>query len=93
MRFLFFFIHPAYFHVFRNTINLLKQKGHKVDIVITSKDVLEELVLNEGWNYKNIFPNGRKIKWLPTYLSAFINLIVTIIRIEKYIFKKSMIYL
>jgi len=89
MRFLFFFIHPAYFHVFRNTINLLKQKGHKVDIVITSKDVLEELVLNEGWNYKNIFPNGRKIKWLPTYLSAFINLIVTIIRIEKYIFKKK----
>ena len=82
MKFLFFFIHPAYFHVFRNTINTLKEKGHDVEIIITSKDVLEDLVKNEGWEYINIFPRGRKIKWLPTYLSAGINMILTIWKLE-----------
>ncbi len=82
--YLFFFIHPAYFHVFRNTINILKSEGHNVDILISSKDILEELVINEGWKYHNLFPNGRKIKFIPVYLSAFINIFTTVYRIFKF---------
>jgi len=82
--FLFFFVHSSKFHVFRLTINYLIQNGHSVDILITSKDVLEELVKEEGWDYNNIFPEGRKIKNLPIFVSAGINTIRTIYRLFKY---------
>jgi hypothetical protein len=81
---LFFFVHPSKFHVFRKTINQLIERGHKVDIVITSKDVLEQLVKKEGWQYTNIFPEGRKIKGLSPIISSAINLVRTIFRLYKY---------
>lgn len=89
MKYLFFFVHPSKFHVFRHTINYLKKKGHHVDIVITKKDVLEELVENEGWEYTNIFPKGRKIQHIPSYLSAAINIFITILRLYKYVRNKK----
>lgn len=88
-KFLFFLVHPSKYHVFRHTINILKSKGHQVDILITSKDVLEELIKNEGWKYKNIFPEGRKIKGIPTYLGAAINTIRTLFRLERYLWCKN----
>lgn len=88
-RFLFFLVHPSKYHVFRHTINTLKEQGHEVDILITSKDVLEELVNNEGWSYKNIFPEGRKIKAIPTKLAAIYNAFRTIIRLNKFIANKK----
>lgn len=84
MNYLFFFVHPSKFHVFRNTINALISKGHTVDVLITSKDVLEDLVKSEGWNYTNIFPEGRKMKGVPAYVSSAINLFRTIYRLYKY---------
>jgi len=84
MRYLFFFVHPSKFHLFRNTINTLLSKGHSVDILITSKDVLEDLVKSEGWNYTNIFPEGRKMKGVPPYISSGINFFRTIFRLFKY---------
>lgn len=79
--FLFYFIHPAKFHAFRVTINNLKEKGYDVDVWIIKKDMLEDLVKDEGWNYKNIFPEGRRIKNLHTYLNAGINTFRTIYRL------------
>lgn len=84
MKFLFFFVHPSKFHVFRNTINALIAKGHHVDVFITSKDVLEDLVKMEGWTYTNIFPEGRKMKGIPSYVSSGINFFRTIYRLYKY---------
>ena len=84
MRYLFFFVHPSKFHVFRITINELKLKGHHVDVLITSKDVLEDLVKAEGWDYTNIFPEGRKIKSFPVYVGSAINTLRTILRLIKY---------
>jgi len=89
MKYLFFFVHPSKFHVFKNTINYLQKNGHEVKVLITSKDVLEDLVKTENWNYENIFPEGRKIKGLPPYLSASINLIKTIKRLSKYTREKK----
>lgn len=92
MKFLFFFVHPSKFHVFRHTINILSNHGHEVDILITSKDVLEKLIINEGWKYTNIFPEGRKIPWLPTKIGAAYNLIRTVYRLQKYINKSGKKY-
>lgn len=84
MKYLFFFVHPSKFHVFRNTINHLLTDGHQVDILITSKDILEDLVKQEGWQYSNIFPSGRKIKNLPQTVGLIINFFRTIYRLLKY---------
>jgi len=83
MKFLFFFVHPAKFHLFRNTINSLLNDGNDIEILITSKDILEDLVKTERWKYKNIFPEGRKINWLPTKVGASINLVRTLYRLFK----------
>lgn len=83
MRLLFFFVHPSKYHLYRNTINELIKRGHEVEIAITTKDVLEDLVKKEGWKYTNIFPQGRKMKNLPTYIGAGINTVRTIARLLK----------
>lgn len=89
LKYLFFFVHPSKFHVFRNTINTLKSNGHIVDIAITSKDVLEQLIINEGWGYTNIFPEGRKMKNVSPYISSGINFFRTLYRLWKFTRKKK----
>ena len=70
MRYLFYFVHPAKYHLSRATINKLKAEGHDVDVIIVGRDILEDLVKNECWNYKKIFPNGRKLKGIPSLFTA-----------------------
>jgi uncharacterized protein len=89
MKFLFFLVHPAKFNFHKVQINELKARGHEVDVVITKKDILEDLVINEGWEYKNIFPEGRKIKGLHVYLAALISMVRTIYRLLKYTRRKK----
>ena len=89
MNFLFYLVHPAKFHFHKVQINTLINKGHNVDILINSKDILEDLVKEEGWNYYNIFPHGRKIKGLHVYLSAFVAIIKSNYRILKFIKNKK----
>jgi uncharacterized protein len=89
MRYLFYFVHPAKFHLFRRTINELKNLGHQVDICINAKDMLEDLVKSEGWEYTCLFPNGRRIKGLHTYLNAIVNSLVTIYRLAKFTYSRK----
>jgi len=77
-RILFYFVHPAKFHLFRATINNLKLEGYQIEIIITGRDILEELVQAEGWEYTKIFPNGRKIKGVHIWISAGIYLLLTV---------------
>ncbi len=84
MRLLFFLVHPAKFNFHKIQINELKSRGHHVDVIITKKDILEDLVKKEGWEYTNIFPEGRKIKGLHVYLAAIISMIKTILRLLKF---------
>lgn len=60
MNILFYLAHPAHFHLFKNTIELLSRNGHKITITIKSKDVLEKLLNEENYKYNNILINGRK---------------------------------
>jgi len=84
MRYLFYLVHPAKYHFHKIQINTLLAKGHKVDIVINTKDILEELIKEEGWKYTNIFPNSRKIKGLHRYIAAFLSIFLTIWRLWKF---------
>ena len=86
---LFFLVHPAKFHFHRVQINELRARGHTVDIIITKKDILEDLVREEGWEYTNIFPEGRKIPGLHVYLAAGISLIRTVSRLWQYTRRKK----
>lgn len=51
--------HPAHFHLFKNTIILLKEAGHDVKILIKKKDILEDLLKNQGWDFTNIHSKER----------------------------------
>ncbi len=81
---LFFLVHPAKFHFHKVQINKLIQLGHQIDILITKKDILEDLVKEEGWDYTNIFPDGRKLKFSKVFISIPYFFILTIYRLLKY---------
>ncbi len=66
MKILFFFVHPSKFYLFRHTIHYLQTNGHRVDVAIITKDVLETLVQQEGWKYKNIARQGRRKERMPS---------------------------
>jgi len=84
MKLLFLVVHPAKFHFHRVTINKLIERGHEVDIIIVTKDIVEELVREEGWDYTNIYPEGRKVRGLPIFVSSMIGLLRTIYRLLKF---------
>jgi len=44
--------HPAHVHLFRNVINNLEKKGHKIDIVTRDKDVTLKLLDSFKFDYK-----------------------------------------
>ena len=88
MRYLFYIVHPSKFHLFRFTINELK-KNNTVDIVINSKDVLEDLIVKEGWSYFNIFPDGRNKSDKPSIIKSGIKFLLTLWRLEKFLFRQK----
>ena len=59
-KFLFMLGHPAHFHLLKNTIKNLKNSGHEANILIKKKDILEDLLLDSGYKYKNILSKERK---------------------------------
>lgn len=60
MRVLIYISHPAQFHFFKFIIKNLTLGGCKVQLLIKTKDVLEQLVKAEGLDYINIQPVVRK---------------------------------
>lgn len=59
MHLIFYLGHPAHYHLFKNIIKLIQEKSHEVQILIKYKDILEDLVKNDGLVYTNILPKGR----------------------------------
>jgi len=52
--------HPAQFHFFRNIIVNLCNDGYQVEILLKTKDILEQLVQEAGFDYINIQKTVRK---------------------------------
>jgi hypothetical protein len=48
--------HPAHFHLYKVVIANLKRDGHQVFVLIKTKDILEDLLKNEGLEFHNILP-------------------------------------
>jgi len=90
LQFLFYLVHPAKFHFHKIQINELINRGHKVDVLINTKDILEDLVKAEGWTYNNIFPKSRKIKGVHVYFAAVISIFFTVYRL--WVFTKGKKY-
>ncbi len=60
MNILFYFGHPAQYLFVRETIKRLSQSNrHRIQILIKTKDVLEDLLRNDGMEYTNILPQVR----------------------------------
>lgn len=60
MKYLFYLGHPAHYHLFKNSIKLLRSRKNKIWIVIKSKDVLKNLLEADGVEYFDILPEGKK---------------------------------
>ena len=52
--------HPAHFHYYKNSIKQLQKDGHIVVLVLTTKDILETLVKDAGFEYTNIMVKSHK---------------------------------
>lgn len=55
-------VHPAHYYYYRDTIANLKRDGHKVVIAIVKKDMLEDILREDGVEYVDICPVSHK-KW------------------------------
>lgn len=60
MKFHFYLAHPAHFHLFKNTMRLLKEHGHEITVTIKTKDVLKKLLDESGIPYINIAEKERQ---------------------------------
>ncbi len=60
MKLLFYFGHPAHFHLFKNVVVDLKKRGHSIKTLIKKKDILENLLMGSNYDFINILPEGRK---------------------------------
>ncbi len=60
MKVLFYLGHPAHFHLFKNLFKVLERNNDQIFITIKTKDILEELLIESGYTYENIYPAIRK---------------------------------
>lgn len=77
MRILLLFSHPAQFHFYKNPVIRLREKGYTIFILIKTKDILSELLHEQGWDYFNILPQERgrsKISILRSLVSRDISI-------------------
>ncbi len=59
-RILLYLGHPAQFHFFKYIIEQLQKDGCQIKILLKTKDILEELVCEWGYDYENIQKKVRK---------------------------------
>jgi len=59
MKVLFHLGHPAHYHLFKNIIKKLKENKCKIKILIKKKDILEDLLIEEGLEFFYSSKKGR----------------------------------
>ncbi len=75
MKVLVYLGHPAHFHLFKETIKNLQAKSHQVVIVIKTKDVLEQLLIDSKLPCINVAPTVKKSGKLALYMAFFKRLV------------------
>jgi predicted glycosyltransferase len=79
--------HPAHFHLFKFTIQNLRNNGHECDIFIRPKDVLKKLLDRNHITYKALPESARNKRSI--LLSSIWGLIKKDIELGKYIKKRK----
>ncbi len=51
--------HPSQYYFFKHPMKIWLKRGHRVQVVIRSKDILEDLLVHDDVHYVNILPEGR----------------------------------
>lgn len=87
MKITFFLVHPAHFHLFKNPMRQLLEKKHEIEILIIKKDVLEQLLINDNWEYYDLIPKGRKFNSLPKILFPIFGLLLTDYKLTQHLIK------
>ncbi len=59
MKIMFYFGHPAQYLFLREAVSRLKSQDYSIIILIKTKDVLEDLLLEDNVEYTNILPRQR----------------------------------
>jgi len=80
MNILIYLGHPAQYHFIKHTARNLIADGHSVKLLIKTKDVLEDLLKEDGWEYENIQKKFRKNSKL-SILTASLNRTYRVLRI------------
>ena len=80
---LFYCGHPAHFHLVKNTAKTLQDAGNRIGFAIKSKDVLEDLLENSGFNYYKISGIETSIR-LVKYIDAFLRLFKYALYIKRF---------
>ena len=81
-KYLYLISHPAHYHMFKFSIQQLRENGHDVIVVIRPKDVLEQLCINDGIDYIRIKSRPKKYGIVGLAL-ALINKDFELLRIVK----------
>jgi predicted glycosyltransferase len=85
MKYFFLLNHPAHFHLFKNVIKILGAKGHLCFIYIRPKDVLENLLREEGFDFKILTSPAKKRKFIIG--SSITGLLKKEFKLSKYVLK------
>lgn len=85
MKYFFLLNHPAHFHLFKNVIKILRTKGHLCFIYVRPKDVLENLLCEEGFDYKILTLPSKKRKFIIG--SSITGLLKKEYKLSKYVLK------
>lgn len=82
MRYLIYLGHPAQYHFFKRIISNLQSQGHAVKVLIKTKDILEQLLQEDGVEYVNIQPVMRKNSKLAIFM-AMLQRVKAVVRVAK----------
>lgn len=71
MNILYYCAHPAQYHFFKNTVRNLLLDGHRILMLIKTKDILEDLLKEDGIEYINIQVQPRKNSKIAILFASF----------------------
>ncbi len=74
--------HPAHYQLFKNVIQNLSNKGHEIKLIISKKEILEDLLNAANIEYQNIHPENRQNNFL-NYILKIIKRNIRLYRICK----------
>jgi len=79
--------HPAHYHLFKKTFEILKANGHDTVYVIKDKDILEKLMLSENQNFYRLTKKTTGKSKFSIVIKGFFELIVQDFFLLKYVMR------